>query len=258
LQIHSSNVTLNIQESGQGNPTLVFLHYWGGSIRTWQRVIQPLSRKFRCIAYDHRGWGESAGSANGYDLAQLADDAEAVIHQLDLHDYVLVGHSMGGKVAQLLASRKPQGLKSLILVAPAPPTPQQIPEEAHQIQIHAYDNRQNVEEAIAFLTSSGLSPNLHEQVIEDSLRGSPEAKHFWPNVGAYEDISDRLKYISVPALVIAGEHDRQDPVEQHQREVVARIAGSQLEIIQNAGHLLPLESPEAVAQKIDEFVKRVR
>jgi 3-oxoadipate enol-lactonase len=257
LKIHAGNADLHVNKSGQGEPALVFLHYWGGSTRTWQRVMQLLSDKFRCIAYDHRGWGESDAPADGYSLTQLADDAEAIIHQLGLRDFVFVGHSMGGKVAQLLASRCLEGLKALVLVAPAPPTPQQIPEEAHQIQIHAYDHRQNVEGSIAFLTASGLPPELHEQVVEDSLRGSTAAKYFWPNVGAYEDISARLQYISVPTLVIAGEHDRQDPVEQHKREVIARIPGSALEIVQNSGHLLPLEAPQAVADAISAFVERV-
>ena len=137
---------------GAANPALVFLHYWGGSARTWERVIRSLDTQFRCVAYDQRGWGLSDAPADGYKLQDLAQDAYMLIEALGLQRYVLVGHSMGGKVAQLMASQRPTGLEALILVAPASPAPQHIPEEARQAQLHAYDNRQTVLAAIDFLT----------------------------------------------------------------------------------------------------------
>jgi pimeloyl-ACP methyl ester carboxylesterase len=72
-----------------------------------------------------RGWGESAGLGGPYGLQQLADDVEAILEQLDLSEVALVGHSMGGKVAQIVAGRDAPTLTGLILVAPAPPVPPQ-------------------------------------------------------------------------------------------------------------------------------------
>jgi pimeloyl-ACP methyl ester carboxylesterase len=63
-----------------------------------------------------------------------------------------VGHSVGGKISQLIASRNPEGLKGLILIAPAPPTRLRFTDEAREIQIHAYDNRENVLQTISFLS----------------------------------------------------------------------------------------------------------
>jgi pimeloyl-ACP methyl ester carboxylesterase len=85
--------------------------------------------EFRCIAYDHRGWGNSDSSPSGYRIEDLAHDAQGLIRKLGLRRYALVGHSMGGKIAQLLASWHPAGLEALILVAPSPPVPMAVPEE---------------------------------------------------------------------------------------------------------------------------------
>jgi 3-oxoadipate enol-lactonase len=205
-------------------------------------VIAQLEDTFRCIAYDHRGWGESDAPADGYRIADLAKDAEGLIRQLG---------------DMLVAASRPKGLKGLVLVAPAPPTPQDIPEDARQKQIHAYDNRRNVEEAIAFLTSRPPDAETLEQLVEDSLRGASEAKYGWPHIAAYEDISTQIATIAIPTLVIAGEEDRQDLVEQHRRQVISRIRGSRLEIIPASGHLVLIDQPIQLANSIRRFVDHI-
>jgi 3-oxoadipate enol-lactonase len=205
-----------------------------------------------------RGWGESEAAEDGYSIAALADEATALIKHLELGRYVLIGHSMGGKVAQLMASRRPQGLLGLILVAPATPTPTVLPEEARQQQIHAYDNRETVLQAIAFLSAGNSDPETVEQIVEDSLSGTPEAKLAWPTSAMLEDISSEISKIAVPTLVLAGEHDRLDSVEQHRREVVSKISGARLEIISNSGHLLPIDEPVQTARAIDRFVRHLQ
>jgi pimeloyl-ACP methyl ester carboxylesterase len=74
-------------------------------------VPNRLKTDFRCVAYDHRGWGESDKPETSYSVHDLANDAEALIQTLGLMRYVLIGHSMGGKVAQLLAAKRPGGPK---------------------------------------------------------------------------------------------------------------------------------------------------
>ncbi len=256
-RIRVNGIDLAVRDQGSGSPALVFLHYWGGSSRTWEMVIGELSSTFQCISYDQRGWGESDAPADGYGLAEMAADAEALIHSFDLESFVLVGHSMGGKVAQLLASRRPAGLQGLVLVAPASPAPQHISELARQAQLHAYDNRETVLQAMAFLTHQTLNETLQEQVIEDSLRGSARAKMAWPTTAAYEDICDKVGTIAVPTLILAGDHDRQDPLEQQRREVLARIPGSTLRVVENSGHLSPLEQPGQLAEAITVFASRL-
>ena len=246
---------LNVEERGSGEPTLVFLHYWGGSRRTWSKVIDGLKDSFHCIAYDQRGWGESDAPAEAYSIADLANDAVLLIEAMDFNRYVHVGHSMGGKVAQLVASRNPTGLTGLVLVAPAPPTAVHLPEPVREQQIHAYDNRENVLQAIAFLTARVPAPEVVEQIVEDSLRGSAGAKIAWPTQAIMEDISAEVSRIKVPTLVLAGENDRLDTVEQHRREILPRIRGSELEMTTRSGHLSPIDEPGQVAAAIFRFVK---
>jgi pimeloyl-ACP methyl ester carboxylesterase len=251
--VHAGNVSLNVDERGSGEPALIFLHYWGGSRRTWNRVIDSVKDSFRCIAYDQRGWGESDAPVESYSVSDLADDASSLIKALGIQRYVLVGHSMGGKVVQLVASRNPVGLIGLVLVAPAPPTPVHFPEPMREQQIHAYDSRENVLQAIAFLTARPPAPEIVEQIVEDSLRGSPGAKVAWPTQAITEDISAEVSKIAVPTLVLAGEHDRVDSVEQHRREILPGISGSRLEVIVGSGHLSPIDEPEQVAAAILRF-----
>jgi alpha-beta hydrolase superfamily lysophospholipase len=83
-----NGIQLNVRDEGQENPTLLFLHYWGGSSRTWDLVTDKLKTDFRCVAYDHRGWGESDKPETGYSIQELAYDAEALIQALELTRYV--------------------------------------------------------------------------------------------------------------------------------------------------------------------------
>jgi pimeloyl-ACP methyl ester carboxylesterase len=231
----------------------VFLHYWGGTSRTWNKVVAELQGKFTTVAYDARGWGQSDKPAAGYKLSDLADEALSLIANLGIKTYVLVGHSLGGKVSQLIASRNPEGLKGLILVAPAPPTPLRFPDEAREIQIHAYDNRENALQTISFLSARTPSPAIMEQIVEDSMSGSREATLAYPTASILEDISSEVSKIGVPTLVLAGELDRVDPIKQHKREVVARIPNAWFEIIPGSGHLIPIDEPVQLANAIKRF-----
>ena len=257
MEITIADVKLNVEVQGQGEPTLVFLHYWGGTHRTWNAVTAELTSDYRVVAYDMRGWGRSSAAGDGYSIDALAHEAMALIKQLGLSTYVLVGHSMGGKVAQLMASRRPEGLMGLVLVAPATPTPADLNEEAKQQQMHAYDNRDTVLQTIGFLCARTPSAEIVEQIVADSLSGTPEAKLAWPTDGMAEDISAHVSQMDVPTLVLAGEMDRLDSVDQHRREVIARIPGSKIEIIKGSGHLLPIDEPIQTAQAIRRFVDRL-
>ncbi|MBB3260684.1 uncharacterized protein (TIGR02246 family) [Paraburkholderia bannensis] len=255
MNIETNGIRIHAVEAGQGTQTLVFLHYWGGSARTWRYVTDALARAYRTIAIDHRGWGDSDAPPQGYTIADLADDAQGAIEALGLERYVLVGHSMGGKVAQLLASRRPRGLQGLVLVAPSPPSPMDLPDEARAAMLHAYDTRESVSAVLDHvLCGSPLAPEQREQVLEDSLRGAPQAKAAWPNVAMREDISAQVAAIAVPVLVIAGERDQVDRVETLKAQLLPRIAGAQLEVLAGVGHLSPLEAPAELARLIRRFV----
>ena len=256
MKLSIRGIQLNVHDHGEAEPALVFLHYWGGSGRTWDGVASRLCHRYRTVAIDQRGWGDSDGPAGGYGIVDLADDAAAAVASLGLRRYVLIGHSMGGKVAQLLASRRPRGLTGLVLVAPSPAGGVSLSEEQREALLHVYDSVESIEAALdGVLTGRPLRGEVRQRAIEDSLRGSPAAKRAWPASSMGEDVSADLARIEVPTLVVAGELDQVDPLAVLEREVVARIPGAKLHVIAGAGHLSPLDAPEALAAQIAAFVE---
>ena len=255
VKVLSNGIRIHVEKMGSGDVALVFLHFWGGSARTWRHVTGPLSASFQTIATDHRGWGESDAPADGYTLDDLAADALGVIEALGVERYVLIGHSMGGKVAQLLASRHPKGLLGLVLVAPAPPSPMHLPTEVRQGMVAAYSSRETIEVTIdQVLAGKPLSAEDRAQAIADILRGASSAKAAWPTSTSQEDISAAVAAIKVPTLVIAGELDNVDTVDTLRSELLSRIPHAVLEVLPQTGHLSPLESPVEIVDFIEEFM----
>ena len=248
--VREDEADINVVEAGAGDPALVFLHYWGGTSRTWAPTIERLSQTHRCVAIDFRGWGLSDKSKSDYSLETLADDVGGVIGHLGLKSFVLVGHSMGAKVAQLLAARRPEGLVSLVLIAPAPPVPPDIPEERRRGMLAAYQTPEGVEAAIGRLTALPLSKNHREQVIEDSLSGTAEAKRAWPERELIRDIGDQASKIRVAVHVIVGGADNIETESTLRAGFGGVLPAAKFTVLPGVGHLAPLEAPAEVANAI--------
>ena len=259
MRISANGITINADVRGQAEPALVFLLYWGGSSRTWDGVIRRLDGNRRTVAIDFRGWGDSDKPATGYRIEELASDVTAVLSELKLSRFILVGHSMGAKVAQFLASKRPAGLVGLVLVATGSPRGVKVPEQQLQQMIHAYDSaasaafvRDNV------LTKLPLSDELKAQVVEDSLKSCEASRVAWPTVAIAQDIAKETASIAVPTLVIGGELDPVDPPAMMEKEVMSTIRTARLEVIQGSGHLLPLEAAGEVSTLINSFVEKLQ
>ncbi|WP_119698786.1 alpha/beta fold hydrolase [Microbacterium halotolerans] len=236
-------------------PTLVFLHYWGGSARTWQPVVDLLpGRDTLCI--DFRGWNRSKDLPGPYTLQQLADDTVAILANAQAQEFVLVGHSMGGKVAQLIAATEPVGLRGIVLVGSGPAKPAaEITPEYREGLSHAYDTEATVVGARDhILTATSLSEHHKMQVLEDSRASASDARAEWPLRGIAEDISDRTQMVGVPALVIAGEHDQVEPVAVLRNNLMPYLSNAEMVVFPSVGHLLPLEATAALAEAIEGFI----
>lgn len=257
MRYRVNGVELHVEQQGQGDLALVFLHFYGGSARTWHQITGVLQENYRCIAYDQRGWGNSDKSAASYTIKDLADDAHALIQELGLKRYVLIGHSMGGKAAQLLASRNPAGLEALILVAPSPPTPQEMPQEMRHAMVHFYDNREGAEIALRNIALLPLEDPVREMALEDMQRSAPLARAAWPEIAMLEDISEEVKNIHVPTLVLAGESDPIDRLDTLKSELLPRIPQAELHVIPRTGHLSPLEAPSQIYEGISNFLAKL-
>ncbi|WP_063695804.1 alpha/beta fold hydrolase [Amycolatopsis orientalis] len=246
----STSLQLPRYDYRPGNgPVLVFLHYWGGSARTWQPVLDRLPRR-AALTVDLRGWGRSRDLPGPYTLEQLAHDTRAVLAHARVSEYVLVGHSMGGKVAQLVAAARPAGLAGLVLVAPGPAKPAAaVTPEYQEALSHAYDSDESTAAARdTVLTAAPLSETLKAQIAEDSRASNEEARLVWPRQGIAADISDAARAIDVPVLVVAGEHDRVEPPEVLRSNLLPYLANASLTVLPGCGHLVPLEAPDALAQ----------
>ncbi len=230
-------------------PAVVLLHYFGGSARSWAPVMDGLREEVRCVAPDLRGFGDSEAPAAGYTVDSYADDVTALIAALALDDYVLVGHSMGGKITLAAAARQPAGLRAMLLLAPSPPTPEPMSDDERERLLTTHGDRDAAVETVRRITHHALPPALFDQAVVDDLRSAPAAWRAWLKAGSREDISDRMGRVKVPVTVLVGRNDPVMPRAMLQREVAARVGGT-LQVASDAGHLLPLESPDVVVRAI--------
>ncbi|MFJ9117175.1 alpha/beta fold hydrolase [Streptomyces sp. NPDC102394] len=250
---------LEVRAGGTSGPALVFAHYWGGSAGTWNGVIGRLRPEQATVRFDQRGWGASRALPGPYHLDQLADDLARVVETCVSGPYVLVGHSMGGKVSQLLAARRPTGLAGLVLVAPAPPQPPaMVTEEYRRGLSHAYDSPETVRHAVEHVLAATPLPETElGAVVHDSLAAGDAARQEWPLRGIAQDITTAVRGIDVPVTVLAGEKDVVEPSRVLRECLLPHLPHATLTTVPRVGHLLPLEAPEAVAAALHDFLAHI-
>lgn len=254
MKVAVNGINLNVSDDGSGDHALVFMHFWGGSSREWSAVIEGLSTRYRCVALDARGSGLSDAPESGYRIADLADDVQGVIAAMKLESYVLVGHSMGGKTAQVLAARRPEGLKGLALVASSPASPMKIDAAQREQMKGAYTNAESVNWVLDnVLTSSPISDKDRETLVADALRTSSSAREGWVEVGIQEDYSHEVAKIDVPVAVIAGEEDKIDPLPIVQAHILPLFEHPETHFLKHKGHLLPIEAPKELVAILSKF-----
>lgn len=250
MKYQANDIYLNVLEQGNGPLTLVFLHYFGGSAREWQGVMNQLSDAYRCIAIDLRGHGDSEAPSTGYAVDDMADDIADLLRTLGVEDFVLAGHSMSGKVALALASRQPVGLQLLLLASPSPPVPEPIPDDERQKSLAGYGYRSAAGKTLRKITAAILPEAVQEQIIADNLRTAKPAWDAWLLQGSKEDISAWMNTINVPVRIIVGSDDCALPPDVQTRMTLPYLTDVTMEIIDGVGHLLPWETPDELAKFI--------
>jgi pimeloyl-ACP methyl ester carboxylesterase len=258
MKIAANGINLEVTQAGSGERALVFMHFWGGSSREWSSVIEGLASRYHCVALDARGSGGSDAPSSGYRITDMADDLAGVIAAFKLKNYVLVGHSMGGKTAQVLASRRPAGLKGLALVASSPPTPMPTSEAQRTQMRSAYGRRESINWALDnVLTGSPISDKDRELLVADALRVTPGARDGWIDVASQEDYSSDVVKVNVPVTVIAGELDKIDPLDAVKAHIIPAFNRPQTHFLRKKGHLLPIEAPAELVEILGEFAATV-
>lgn len=258
-------------------PTLLFVHFWGGSPRTFSALAARLSSDFPLILPALRGWGASASTGPAdpalYKIADSADDLAAVIAHLRRedaalfqHGLVLLGHSMGAKIAQLLAARGDLGslLKGLVLVGPAPLGRLELPAEMRSQQITAYASRESAEGALRHvLLGSDVGADEVRLLVDDCVSGGAHAKTAWPQYGMQEDYEGLLtapaqdSKLTIPVAVVVGALDKVETPEKVEERVVRvlKTAGAAvtLTVLDGVGHLVPVEAPGRLEEVVRSF-----
>jgi pimeloyl-ACP methyl ester carboxylesterase len=160
---------LHDEDQGTGSPALVFLHYFAGSLRAWAHVSGRLANTYRCLRLDLPGFGRSP-PLPPYSVQAVAQLVAGLIADLRLESYVLVGHSMGGKLALACAAESPPGLAGLVLVAPSPPSPEPMDESERNRLLATYGDRASAERTLRTITRRSLPAEDVAACIADNPR----------------------------------------------------------------------------------------
>jgi len=253
-------------EQGRGIDTLVFLHGVGGGHAAWRDQLPYFAAcGYRAVAWDQPGYGASP-LVEPYDLEQVAGALRALLEQLGGSPAVLIGHSMGGFIAQEAYARFPGLIKALVLCF----TSAAFGGAGGEFQ------RQFIAARIAPLEQGHSMAEVSSRVMA-TMRGSkshPDGLRHAERVmagvppGTYRkavallttfDRRALLPQIAVPTLVLAGGEDRTAPPSVMER-MARKIPGAQYVVLDGCGHLGPMDQPDefnrALAEFLEHYTKR--
>lgn len=255
---------LFVQDWGSGRP-VVFVAAWAFNSNVWGSHIAALTGQgFRCIAPDRRGHGRSDIPGTGYDIDTLADDLAAVMTQLDLHQVVLVAHSMGTVEAIRYCARHGMDrVARLVLAAPTTPyltrtddNPEGIPGEIIQAQ---YDSiakdypKWIAENEAPFFTPDTVAETrnwIKSMMLEAPLPVGLACRR----TIAAADLRADLARIVRPTLIVHGDKDASAPISVTGARTARLIANCRFTVYEGAPHAIVLTHRERFISDVLEFV----
>jgi pimeloyl-ACP methyl ester carboxylesterase len=242
---------LHWESTGSGDPVLMIMGL-GLSGGAWWRTVPVLARRLRVITYDNRGVGRSRSLVHSYTTEAMADDAVSVLDAAGIERAHVYGFSLGGMVAQELALRHGERVRSLVLGATSPGGPRAVAPDAQVLEF--FRRRPHMRQADAARASVPFNygPRCrreHPERIAEDLRRRLE--HEFPEqayraqlwAAALHNAHRRLRRIDVPTLVVHGRRDRMIPL-ANAEQLAAAIPGATLRVLADCGHLYPTEQPE--------------
>jgi pimeloyl-ACP methyl ester carboxylesterase len=262
----ANGIQIGYEISGQGEP-LVLIPGISYDRWMWRKMIPGLAEHFQVISVDNRGSGESDSPPGSYTAEMMAQDTTGLLDALEIPQAHILGHSMGGFVAQALAIHYPHYIKKLILSSTTFGGPRHIPitQEALAVltditspPLKRFQNGLDVSTAPGFAEAH---PEIIQEWIEYRLGNpiQPAAYQSQLAVGLSlvheaNSFEQHLAQIDKPTLVLSGAEDKVVPP-GNARLIADRIPNSRLHILENAGHFYPLETPEAAVRVVVVFLK---
>ena len=262
MKTTANGIAMNYSLEGPASaPVVTLSHSLAADLSMWDPQMSALTSRYRVLRYDTRGHGGTDAPASAYTLAQLADDARALLGALGIARTHWIGLSMGGMIGQTLALSSPGLFASLSLCD----TSSRIPAEARPL----WGDR------IKTAETQGMEPLVEPTIgrwftapfvagrkdVVDRVRAMIRATKPAGYAGcchaiAALDLTDKIAAIKVPTLIVVGEEDQGTPVAAS-RAINEKIAGSELVIIKSASHLSNLEQPEEFTRALTTFLGRV-
>ncbi len=254
---------LYYEDTGPGSTgqTIAFSHGLLWNTTMFAPQIAALRGRYRCIAWDHRGQGKSSADWREHIGMELVwQDAVQLLEKLAVGPVHFCGLSMGGFVGMRMAARRPDLLRSLILLETS-----SLPEPIENVPRYRMLNR--VVRMLGYrVVRNRVAPIMFgKTILTDPARTAErdrlveqmaQRKDIWRAVNGVVDrapIDHELSRIATPTLIIVGDEDTATPRDKAER-LASKIAGARLVVIPHAGHSSTVEEPTAVTAAIEEFL----
>ena len=259
----SHDIRLAFDDRGTGLP-IVFLHAFPLDRSMWTPQLAELSQRFRTIAIDFRGHGESDAPLWNFSLDHYGDDVCALLDHLAIPQAVLVGLSMGGYISLAFSLKYADRLKALVL---ADTRAQADTEEGRTGRFHLAQTALNQgSQAVADIMLPkllGATTRQTKRELVDSVRNTimtAPVSGIITDLMAMAERPDSVPHLSAitsPTLIVVGQEDSTTPLSDAQL-MAQRIPGARLAVIPFAGHLSNLEQPQAFNDLVRSFVEGLR
>ena len=261
MKIKTNGIELNYTVEGNG-PWLVMSHSLACDLTMWDEQAAVLRRNFKVLRFDTRGHGASDAPEGEYTLDMMAYDVHGLLQALSVERCHWVGLSMGGMIGQTFALKFPAMFASMVL---ADTTSRYAPEALPLWQGRIKTAQDKGMEALvettlqrwfteAFRkTRPEVTARVSAMIRATPVPGYVGCCHAIPRI----NLTQRLKEVKCPSLVIVGEQDAGTPVAMA-REIHAALPGSDLVVIPSASHLSNLEQPAAFNRALATFLNKHR
>jgi len=232
--------------------SVVFVHGWPDSWRSFQPVLDALAPTIGAISVSLRGFGGSDAPADGYTPDDFAADVAELVDHLGVRSAVFVGHSMGTLVVQRLAASHPEVVAGLVLIGGLRTLPDEVFEEVWSVAQDLDDpiSEQFVREFQSSTLAAPVPDGFFDQLVAESLQAPARV---WRAAFAGIRTMPPDAAISAPTLLLWGDQDALVP-RSEQDTLLATIPGAQLVVYEGAGHSPNWEQPERVARDIEALL----